>query len=123
MNAGRSKHHLANNVENPKNTFLMVGYCSPETPGGILRSGARSIKLYGEVKMVNARVELMDSFSAHGDRVEMLDFMSNQKESLKGLFLVHGEYDTQQAFSNYLSAHGMNANIEIPDEGEIIVLG
>lgn len=123
MNAGRSKHHLANNIENPRNTFLMVGYCTPDTPGGILRSGAKTIKLYGEVKMVNARVELMDSFSAHGDRVEMQDFLSNQNETLKRLFLVHGEFDTQKSFANYLNAHGMKADIEIPEEGQIIELG
>ena len=78
MNAGRVKHHLFNNIENPKNTFLIVGYCSPNTPGGMLRDGVESIKLFGEWKMVKADVKVMDSFSAHGDRNEMHDFISNQ---------------------------------------------
>ena len=116
MNAGRVKHHLFNNIENPNNTFLIVGYCSPDTPGGMLRSGIESIKLFGEHKMVKADVRIMDSFSAHGDRSEMYDFISNQK-SLKKLFLVHGELDRQEKFKAYLNEKGFK-DIEIPAEGD-----
>ena len=121
MNAGRVKHHLANNIEDTKNTILIVGYCSPETPGGILRSGATGLKLFGEYKQVKADIEIMDSFSAHGDRDEMSDFISNQKPGLKKLFLVHGEYDTQQSWRSYLTEKGFQ-DIEIPAKGEIVEL-
>lgn len=121
MNAGRVKHHLFNYIEDPKNTFLIVGYCSPETPGGILRSGAQGLKVFGEYKQVKADVEVMDSFSAHGDRKEMKDFIENQKPKLKKLFLVHGEYDTQQAWRSFLMEDGFN-HIEIPAKGDIIQL-
>jgi metallo-beta-lactamase family protein len=121
MNAGRVKHHLANHVEDSKNTILIVGYCSPETPGGILRSGATQLKLFGQMKQVRADIEIMDSFSAHGDREEMKNFILNQKASLKKLFLVHGEYDTQQAWQSFLTQHGFS-NIMIPAKGEVIQL-
>jgi metallo-beta-lactamase family protein len=117
MNAGRVKHHLANNIENPKNTILIVGYCSPQTPGGILRAGAETIKLYGQWKMVKASIRTMDSFSAHGDRKEMLAHISNQKQSTKKIFLVHGEIDTQNRFSSYLHDKGFE-NIVIPSEAQ-----
>lgn len=116
MNAGRVKHHLFNNIEKQNATFLIVGYCSPDTPGGMLKNGIEEIKLFGKIKKVNAFVETMDSFSAHADRSEMLDFISNQKK-LKKLFLVHGEHDTQLAFKNYLSENGYN-DVEIPAPGE-----
>lgn len=116
MNAGRVKHHLFNNIESPKNTFLIVGYCSPDTPGGMLRDGIESIKLFGEHKIVRADVKVMDSFSAHGDRNEMYDFISNQK-SLKKLFLVHGEIDRQEKFKSFLTEKGFS-DIEIPAEGD-----
>lgn len=119
MNAGRVKHHLYNNIEQGKNTFLIVGYCSPETPGGQLRNGNVSLKLFGDVKMVKADVVIMDSFSAHGDRVELRDFIRNQKSHLKKLFLVHGDLDTQQAFKIYLEADGFT-NIEIPSAGQTV---
>lgn len=117
MNAGRVKHHLFNNIENPRNTFLIVGYCTPETPGGRLRAGAASLKIFGEEKQVKADVEIMDSFSAHGDRDEMRDFALNQKKKLKKLFLVHGDYDTQQAWKSFLYENGFK-HIEIPAMGQ-----
>lgn len=116
MNAGRVKHHLFNNIENPKNTFLMVGYCSPETPGGILRTGAETINIFDEEKIVRAEVVIMDSFSAHGDKNEMYDFISNQKNKTKRIFLVHGELETQKRFKYFLQEKGFG-EIDIPEPG------
>lgn len=116
-NAGRVKHHIANNIENPKNTILIVGYCSPGTPGGILKSGAETINLFGDELHVEASVETMDSFSAHGDRKEMYEHIRNQNPGLKKLFLVHGDYETQLSFKDYLQKKGFN-NIEIPEENQ-----
>lgn len=117
MNAGRIKHHVANNIEDPINTILFVGYCSPETPGGILRSGAKQIKMFGEVKQVRARIEILDSFSAHGDQNEMLDFLSNQKNTAQQLFLVHGEAEVMPVYKQFLMNHGFN-NVRLPELGE-----
>jgi metallo-beta-lactamase family protein len=121
MNAGRVKHHLSNNIEDPRATFLIVGYCTPDTPGGKLRSGAASIKVFNKTLQVKAGVEVMDSFSGHGDRDEMIDFVQNQKKKLKKIFLVHGEYDTQQAWRSYLRENGFD-QIEIPAQGETVRL-
>jgi len=114
MNAGRVRHHLFNSIEHEKNTFLMVGYCSPDTAGGMLKNGIESIKVFGEWKMVKAEIESMDSFSAHADRGEMYQFIENQKPRLKKLFLVHGEIDRQESFKAYLNERGIE-NVEIPD--------
>lgn len=119
MNAGRVKHHLFNNIENPKNTFLIVGYCSPETPGGILRAGAKTINVFDEEKIVRADIKIMDSFSAHGDKNEMYDFIANQKSSVKKIFLVHGELGTQKSFKYFLVGKGFE-NIEIPAKGDTV---
>jgi metallo-beta-lactamase family protein len=121
MNAGRVKHHLYNHIENPKNTFLIVGYCSPDTPGGQLRRGVEGLKVFNEYKEVKADVEVMDSFSAHGDRSEMLQFLDNQKSKVKRLFLVHGEYGTQQSWRSHLRHNGF-ADIIIPAHGESVRL-
>ncbi|GLR18501.1 MBL fold metallo-hydrolase RNA specificity domain-containing protein [Portibacter lacus] len=121
MNAGRVKHHLFHGIENPKNTFLIVGYCSPDTPGGMLKNGIDKLKLYGEWKQVRANIEVMDSFSAHADRKEMVGFIENQKPNLKQIFLVHGEFDTQSKFKTYLNEHGF-PNVEIPELGQEFAL-
>jgi metallo-beta-lactamase family protein len=120
-NAGRVKHHLFNSIENPKNTVLIVGYCSPGTPGGILKSGETTIKLFGEELQINCDVEIMDSFSAHGDRSEMYDVIKVHQPTLKKLFLVHGDLETQQEFKDYLREKGFE-NIYIPQERERIKL-
>ncbi len=121
MNAGRIRHHLFNNLEDPKTTLLIVGYCAPNTAGGILKAGAESIKLFGEWKQVRAQIKTMHSFSAHADRKEIVDFLKPVKKGIKQMFLVHGEYDTQKKFKSYLSKKGFK-NVNIPEEGEEITL-
>jgi metallo-beta-lactamase family protein len=113
-NAGRIRHHLFNNISNPRNGVLIVGYCAPQTPGGIIRSGADSLKLFGERLPIHAKVFVMDSFSAHGDRNEMFDFLKNQIDSAKNLFLVHGQIDAQESFRTMLLNAGFS-KVTIPN--------
>ncbi|NND06937.1 MAG: MBL fold metallo-hydrolase [Saprospiraceae bacterium] len=120
MNAGRVRHHLANNISDPRHTFLIVGYCAPDTPGGMLLNGIEEIKLYGVRRPVKANIERMTSFSAHADRNEMIDFISNQKR-LKNIFLVHGELDTQKAFRGAILENGYD-QVEIPRLGQEFAL-
>lgn len=112
MNAGRIRHHIFNNIDKEKNTLLIVGYCSPNTLGGILRKGTEKVKLFGEWKVVNMEIEIMDSFSAHADRGEIIEFLGNQKK-LKGLYLVHGEPKSQKKFKKLLVEKGFK-NVKIP---------
>ena len=121
MNAGRIRHHMFHNLENPNSTFLMVGYCSPMTSGGALKSGAKQIRIQGETLEVKAAIKSMDSFSAHADRKEMVTTLSNQKSRVKKIFLVHGEYDTQQKFVTYLGENGFT-QVHIPALGEEVTL-
>ena len=121
MTAGRIRHHLFNHIENPKNTFLMVGYCSPETPCAALKRGQDTIIVFGEEKHIGADIIQMDSFSAHGDQKEMLDFIANQKPRLKKTILVHGEYDVQKNFRKKLQETGYE-DVAIPDMYESIQL-
>lgn len=116
-NAGRVKHHIFNNIENPNTTILIVGYASPETPAGQLRDGKKEIRLFGENKKVACRVEVMDSFSAHADYQEISDFIENQRSTNEKIFLVHGDYARQQIFADYLHKHGY-PSVCIPELGE-----
>ncbi len=119
--AGRIQHHLFNSIDQARNTVLIVGYCSPETPCGLLRNGIENIRFFGKWKPVRAQIEIMDSFSAHADRWEMIDFLKNQQESAKKLFLVHGNHDAQKAFRGLLLQQGFQ-DVEIPKLGEVFDL-
>ena len=120
-NAGRVQHHLINNIEDPKNTVLLVGYCAPYTPGGMLKNGVKELKLHGQWLQVNASIQTMDSFSAHGDQEEMMAFLENQRKSNQRLFLVHGEYDAQKTFAKKLGSFGFG-HVSIPDLGSQVML-
>ncbi len=116
--AGRIKHHIANNVEKRSTTILLVGYASPGTLAAQLKEGNKLVKIFGEEKIVKADIEVMDSFSAHADYNEMLDYFACQDaEKVKKMFLVHGEINTQTAFKARLQDAGFR-NVEIPAQGE-----
>jgi metallo-beta-lactamase family protein len=122
MEAGRIKHHIANNIENPDNTILAVGYCSPMTLGARILEGADEVSIFGVRHPVKARVERIEAFSGHGDYNEMTEFLSCQDTTLvKKVFLVHGEYNAQTAYKAKLEEKGFR-NVEIPVAGEIFDL-
>lgn len=117
MTGGRILHHLNNNMEDERNTILIVGFCAPHTLGARIREGDRRVKIFGVEKDINARVVVMDSFSAHGDEPEMLSYLSNlDRDKLKNIFLVHGEYGRQKRFKTALMREGFK-NVEIPELG------
>lgn len=116
--AGRIKHHIKNNVSKSSTTILMVGYCSPESLGAILKTKPEDVRIFGETFKVRADIEVMDSFSAHADYKEMIEYLSCQDASkVKKLFLVHGEIDNQLVFKNRLKNVGFN-EVYIPVQGE-----
>jgi metallo-beta-lactamase family protein len=112
--AGRIKHHIANNITNPSTTILLVGYAGPETLAGALKRGDKTVKIFGDVLPVIAQVREMDSFSGHGDYNEMIDYLNFIKpERVEKVFLVHGDLPAQEAFRTRLTEVGF-ASIEIP---------
>jgi metallo-beta-lactamase family protein len=118
MEAGRVKHHLANNISNPQNTVLAVGYCSPATLGARILSGAKEVSIHGTVYKVKADIRKIESFSGHADYREMISFLGCQEKSaVEKTFLVHGEYETQQKYAVELIKDGFR-NIEIPSKGQ-----
>ncbi|GAB3687750.1 MBL fold metallo-hydrolase [Spirosoma flavus] len=120
--AGRIKHHIKNNITKPNTTILLVGYASPTSLGGALKRGDKEVTIFGERYPVIARIETMDSFSAHGDYKEMLHFLSCQDATkVKTVFLVHGEYEKQLIWKEHLHSAGFQ-HIEIPAMGEKVVM-
>lgn len=118
--AGRIKHHIANNVSNPLNTILIVGYCPHDSLGGRLVDGAKEVRIFGEAHQVQARVEMLGSFSAHADYQEMIDYLNCQdKQQVKKVFLVHGDLDVQTIYREKLIADGFR-NVVIPAKGDSI---
>jgi metallo-beta-lactamase family protein len=115
MEAGRIKHHLANNISSPNNTMLVVGYCAPRTLGAKLVNGEKTISIFGTKYQVNAEIARIEAFSGHGDYSEMLSFLNCQdKSAVRKVFLVHGDYETQRFYKEQMETSGFS-NIEIPE--------
>lgn len=113
--AGRVKHHIANNIERPQATVLIVGYCEPGSLGGKLMNGAKRVRIFGEEYPVLCDVRVMRTLSAHGDYADLLRFLSGQnKADVRKVFLVHGDYPEQVAFRERLLKAGFE-DVEIPD--------
>ncbi len=112
--AGRVKHHISNNIENSRNTILLTGYCEPNSLGGRLKLRPKEVNIFGQLHEVNAEVGEMRSMSAHGDYEDLLQFLSCQDpKQIKKLFLVHGDYEVQLIFRDYLIKKGFD--VEIPE--------
>lgn len=117
--AGRIKHHIANNIANAANTILIVGYCSPSSLGARLQQpGLNEISILGEIRPVNADIKRIEAFSGHGDYSEMIDLLNCQdQEEIRNVFLVHGEYESQLFYKEQLEIEGFRG-IEIPKLGQ-----
>lgn len=114
--AGRVKHHISNNIENSRNTILFTGYCEPHSLGGRLLAGAKEVGIFGVPHEVHAEIGVIRSMSAHGDYEDLTQFLECQNpQAVKKLFLVHGEYDVQEAFKERLLKKGFY-DIEIPEQ-------
>lgn len=110
--AGRVKHHISNNIENSRNTILLVGYCEPNSLGGRLKKHPKEVNIYGMPHEVHAEIGEMRSMSAHGDYDDMLQWLSCQDISkVNKIFLVHGEPEVQDQFADRLRRKGFGSVI------------
>jgi metallo-beta-lactamase family protein len=116
---GRIVHHLANNIENPKNTILIVGYMAEHTLGRRLVEKQPEISIFGEILSLKAEVVVLNSFSAHAGQDELVEYITAvDQRQLKKLFLVHGEITQIEKLSSKLKEVGVKKDIHIPVPGE-----
>jgi metallo-beta-lactamase family protein len=109
MENGRIVHHLAQGASNPRNTILVVGFQAEHTLGRRIVERQPVVQIFGDDIPLNARVEVIDGYSAHADRTEMTDWLARVKEKsprLGPIWLVHGEAAVQYEFSTALNARG-----------------
>lgn len=111
--AGRILHHLANNIENPNTTVMIVGYMAEHTLGRKLIDKEERIKIFGEEYQLKAQVVKINSFSGHADKNDLMRFINNIGRKTK-IFLVHGEMTQCGPFAESLRAEGF-ASVHIPD--------
>jgi metallo-beta-lactamase family protein len=94
---GRVLHHLAATLPSPKHTVLFVGYQSAGTRGRVLVDGGKQVRIKGRDVPVAARIEKLDSMSAHADAGEILRWLGGFTTAPKATYLVHGEAPALEA--------------------------
>ncbi len=87
--AGRIRHHLRNNISDPKNTVLIVGFQAENTLGRKLVEKLPSVKIFGKLVPRRCEIEILNAFSAHADRNEL--FANIKNSGAKKVICVHGE--------------------------------
>lgn len=111
---GRILHHLKNNIENPRNTILIVGWQAPDTLGRRLVEQQEVVRIFGQLYERRAEVVTINAFSAHAGQDTLLEYAEATKDTLKKLILVHGEKDAADAFKAKLAENGIR-DVSYPD--------
>jgi metallo-beta-lactamase family protein len=117
--SGRVLHHLKNNIEDTRNTILVVGYMAKDTLGKRIVDKERIVRIFGVEYELNAAVEVINAFSGHADKNELKSFV-NACLPLKRIFLVHGDQEQSLAFSDNLSRLGLD--VCVPHKNEEILI-
>ncbi|OGO18580.1 MAG: MBL fold hydrolase [Chloroflexi bacterium RBG_16_50_11] len=118
---GRIKHHLVNNISRPECTVLFVGYQAAGTLGRQILDGAKSVRIHGQQRPVNARIAQIQGFSAHADRDELMKWLSKLSVHPRHIFITHGETNSSEQFSKFLSAT-TGYKTSVPDYGTAVNL-
>jgi metallo-beta-lactamase family protein len=114
--AGRILHHLRHNIENKKNTILIVSWQAPYTLGRRLADREKKVRIFGEEFYVSAEVATIGGLSAHAGQDFLLEYAAAVKQSVKQIFLVHGEPDAAGALQGKMAERGLDKTL-YPEPG------
>ena len=117
VNGGRVMHHLKCRLSDPTTVVMFTGYQAEGTRGRDLIEGADSVRIFGEEVAVRAKIEVLNSLSAHADRDEMVRWLESFEKLPEKVFLVHGDYAVQQEFAVTLREK-FPFDVEIPAPGD-----
>jgi metallo-beta-lactamase family protein len=112
VTGGRILHHLLLRLPDPRNQVLFIGFQAPGTRGDIIKSGAKSVRIFSQEVPIRAQVAALEQFSDHADTEELLFWLRTFKKQPKNTFLVHGEPEASSRLQKTISSQlGWNVNI------------
>lgn len=114
--SGRILHHLRNNLQNPRNTILIVSWQAPNTLGRRLAEREAVVRIFGELCDRRAEVVTIGGFSAHAGQDMLVKYAQASRFSVQKLFLIHGEANAAAALTEKLSDAGFR-DIRYPAKG------
>jgi metallo-beta-lactamase family protein len=111
---GRILHHLKNNIEDPRNTILIVSWQAPHTLGRRLAERETNIKIFGKRYHRRAQVATIGALSAHAGQAYLLEYALASRDRLQKIFLVHGEARGADPLMDKLKQKGFS-NVYFPE--------
>lgn len=119
--SGRIKHHLKHTIERPECTILFVGFQGAGSLGRIILDGAPRIRIHGAEYVSRAEKAQLYGFSGHGDRDDLIRWISHFEGPLKRVFLTHGEEEASRSLGAYIESE-LKHPVTIPNYRETIDL-
>jgi metallo-beta-lactamase family protein len=118
--AGRIRHHLKNNIGDPKNLLLFIGYCAEGTLGNQITAGKNPVSIFGDPYQVRAKVVSLDTYSGHADKHELKHYADQLTGKLRGIFCIHGEETQCLAHAEDLRGQYPDAQVLVPEYKQMV---
>jgi len=119
--SGRILHHLKNHIEDSRNTILIVSWQAPNTLGRRLAEQKVEIKIFGKTYHRRADVVTINGYSAHAGQDALVAYAEATRDSLKKVFLVHGEPRGAEPLMEKLREKGIK-DVLYPEVGSKFVI-
>ena len=118
---GRIVHHIKNNIENPKNTICIVSWQAPNTMGRRLADREPQVNIFGVVYKRKCDIATIGGLSGHAGQDLLVKYAMGVKDSVKQIFLVHGEEKQAMTLKGLLN-EGKLGQVHYPDLHESVEL-
>lgn len=116
--AGRIRHHLFYNLPRRDSTILFVGFQAEGSLGRVILDGAQRVRISGRDVRVRAQIRRIESYSAHADQAELLEWIGERGPITGALFLDHGERNALSELRDLAVARKLAPVVVVPEIGE-----
>jgi metallo-beta-lactamase family protein len=120
--SGRILHHLKNNIEDQNNAIVIVGFQAANTLGRRIVERAPEVRIFGETYQVRAERVVLNTFSGHADRNDLLAFVDGVGARCTRFVLVHGEPTSIASLADAIRARRPDCRIDMPAREDMLEL-
>lgn len=121
MTGGRVLHHALRLLPNPNATLVFVGYQAAGTRGRRILNGEKEVKILGQWVPVRCRVECINSFSAHADWQEIIQWLERMESPPRRVFVTHGEPGASNSMAGHIRKR-FGWDVTVPNYGDTVTI-
>lgn len=118
LSGGRILHHVISFGNDPKNAIVLSGFQAGGTRGAALVQGARTLRIFGQERQIEAEVIQLEGLSGHADADELLAWMGKARPP-RMTYVTHGEPEAADAL-RFRIDHELGWDVRVPEHLECI---